>query len=204
VHIVRSAVPIVEAEARRRQLPPSAVIADIVEAWARAEERGAHPLRFADVCRASDCDRTATTAGLCRTHYLQKQRGQPLRRIRPKQQEVRMGPLRLSEESARALRKAAAASGLPLAEVLRRRLHAGLQDVAALANKLPTRGGRTVRLGALPMPAALAERLNVAAQELGLPASEVIRRAVAQKAPGARLPRPGGIAAEGLASARNN
>jgi hypothetical protein len=33
---------------------------------------------------------------------------------------------------ARALRKAAAASGLPLAEVLRRRLHAGLQDVTTL------------------------------------------------------------------------
>jgi hypothetical protein len=93
-----------------------------------------------------------------------------------------MGSLRLSEESATALRKAAAASGLPLAEVLRRRLHAGLRDVTALANKLPTPTGRTVRLGALPMPEALAERLSVVAQELAVSVAEVVRRALERQA----------------------
>jgi predicted DNA-binding protein len=154
------------------------MIADIVEAWARAEKRGLRPLRFVESCSAPDCDRDATTAGLCRTHHLQKQRGQPLRPIRLRRHEVRMGSLRLPHETARALKNAARAAGLPVSEVLRQRLQAGLRDVVLLATRPAVSRERTVRLGALPMPAALAERLNAAAQELGLPASEVIRRAV--------------------------
>ena len=89
-----------------------------------------------------------------------------------------MGSLRLPEDTARALRQAADASGLPLTEVLRQRLEVVLQNLEALAGRPATSARRMVRLGALPMPAALAERLNVAAQELGLPVSEVIRRAL--------------------------
>jgi hypothetical protein len=178
IHIVRSAVPVIEEEARRRSLTPSAMIADIVEAWAREKQEGRSALRLDETCRAPGCDRPARASGLCRTHRLQLERRQALTPIRPRQQEVRMGSLRLPEATVRALRKAAEASRVPLTEVLRQRLHAGLHDIAALANRPPTPAGRTVRLGALPMPAALAERLNVAAQELGLSASEVIRRAL--------------------------
>jgi hypothetical protein len=193
VHIVRSAVPIVEAEARRLKRRPSALIGDLIEAWAREKQAGRDGLRLDEPCRGPGCNRPAGTSGLCRTHQLQLERGQSLRPIRPKQHEVRMGSLRLPEDTARSLRKAAAASGLPLTEVLRQRLRAGLESVGALASTPPKPAGRTVRLGALPMPAALAERLNVTAQELGVSSAELVRRALAadrwEQIAAGRLPR---------------
>jgi hypothetical protein len=89
-----------------------------------------------------------------------------------------MGSLRLPEKTVRALRSAARASGLPLAEVLRRKLRAALDDAARLAAVSEAiEPGHIVRLGALPMPANLAQRLTLVAQELGISVAEVVRRA---------------------------
>jgi predicted DNA-binding protein len=172
------AVPVVEEEARRLGLSKTGMLAEIVEAWARAGVNGA-PSRIVTVGQAPSCDRPAGVSGLCRTHRIQEQRGQPLRPIRPKQQEVRMGSLRLPAATAKRLRATARASGLTFNEALRQALAAGLDYVPGLAALEPaSRGGETVRLGVLGLPRELAERLNVMAQGFGLPVSEVVRRAL--------------------------
>jgi hypothetical protein len=60
----------VAREARRSGLAPTAVMAEVVEAWAR---RG---------CGLQGCVRPVYARGLCRPHYVQRQRGQGLREIR--------------------------------------------------------------------------------------------------------------------------
>jgi len=100
------AVPVIEEEARRLRLSNTGMLAEIVEAWARARKNGA-PSRIVTVCLGPDCERPAQASGLCRTHGLQELRGQPLRPIRPKQQEIRMGSLRLPAQAVQRLRRQA-------------------------------------------------------------------------------------------------
>jgi len=110
-------------------------------------------------------------------HRRQEERGEALRPIRLRKHDLRLGSVRLPAPAAKRLRRQAKRAGIPFAEALRRAIGAGLLHPQRLAD-LDSKRTPTVRLGALPMPAALAERLNVAAQQLGLPASEVIRRAL--------------------------
>jgi predicted DNA-binding protein len=90
-----------------------------------------------------------------------------------------MGSVRLPASVARRLQIEARRGGMSFADALRMALGAALRRPERLAQfeALGHRAG-TVRLGALPMPAELAEWLNVLAQELGVPVNEVIRRAV--------------------------
>ena len=135
------AVPVVEEEARRLGLSNTGILAEIVEAWARARVNRAPP-RIVTVCRGPDCERPAGVSGLCRTHQLQEQRGQPLRPIRPRQQEVRMGSLRLPGTVAKRLRARARTSGVAFNEALRQALAAGLEDTSRLARLGPVRRER--------------------------------------------------------------
>lgn len=185
MYIVRSAVGVVEAEAGRRRLTPSALVAEIVEAWARARA-DAPPSRRLTVCRATGCERPVYARGLCRPHEVQERKGQLLRPIQQRlEQQVQMGSLRLPVEIARQLRAAATASGRTVPELIRRALAGALDDVAALAvAEGRGRGGETVRLGMLRLPADLAQRLSVTAQELGVSVAEVVRRAVELTRPG--------------------
>jgi hypothetical protein len=169
IHIVPSAVGVVEAEARRRELTPSGVVAELVEAWARAQA-GAPERR--PQCRVDGCGRPAFARGLCRPHSIQERRGQQLRPVLERVPEhVQMGSLRLPGGLGRRLRAAAT-------DLIRRALAAGLEDSAALAARVPARGREGLRLGMLRLPAETAQRLNRVAQELGIASSGVIRRAV--------------------------
>ena len=70
-------------------------------------------------------------------------------------------------------------NGLTFNEAPRRAPAAELENVPRLARLgAVRREGETVRLGALGLPAELAERLNAAAQALGVPVAEVVRRAI--------------------------
>jgi hypothetical protein len=60
----------VARESRRSGLAPTAVMAEVLEAWAR---RG---------CGFPGCVRPVYARGLCRPHYVQRQRGEGLREIR--------------------------------------------------------------------------------------------------------------------------
>lgn len=174
--ITRDTARAVALEAKRREMSPTGLLAAIVETWAQARA-DAPPSRRLTVCRAPGCERAVYARGLCRPHEIQERKGQPLRPIQNREQEVRMGSLRLPVESARRLRMAAEASGLTFAEALRRALAAALEDTPRLADLGQSkRGGETVRLVGLRLSAELAERLSVVAQEFGLPVSEVIRR----------------------------
>jgi predicted DNA-binding protein len=176
IHIVPSAVGVVEAEARRRELTPSGVVAELVEAWARAQA-GAPERR--PQCRVDGCGRPAFARGLCRPHSIQERRGQQLRPVLERVPEhVQMGSLRLPGGLGRRLRAAAKATGRTVPDLIRRALAAGLEDSAALAARVPARGREGLRLGMLRLPAETAQRLNRVAQELGIASSGVIRRAV--------------------------
>ncbi len=93
-----------------------------------------------------------------------------------------MGSLRLPTDAARRLRASAKRSGATFADLLRRALQEALKDTSRLAVTASRPSGSTVRLGALPMPAELAQALNVAAQELGVSVAEVVRRALESSA----------------------
>jgi predicted DNA-binding protein len=165
----------VEAEARRQQLTPSGVVAELVEAWAQAQLGPPAPAS----CRVEGCGRVAFARGLCRPHSIQERRGQRLRPVLEHiPEQVQMGFLRLPAELARRLRMAAKTTGRTVPDLIRRALAAGLEDSAALAARVATQGPEGLRLGMLRLPADTAQRLNRVAQELGLASSEVIRRAV--------------------------
>jgi len=64
---------------------------------------------------------------------------------------------------------------LSLVEAVRRALEVAMANPDRLAEVQP-RAGPTMRLGALPMPAELGERLAAVAAGLGVSISEVVRR----------------------------
>ena len=172
----------VRAEAERRNLSPSGVMAAVVEGWARARA-GAPPSRRFTLCRAPGCERAVYARGLCRPHEVQERQGHRLRPIQERiQDQVRMGSLRLPLAMLEGLRRESTSSGDTVTELLRRVLAEALNDVPALARaESLRRGGGVGRLGMLRLPAGLAERLSVVAQELGLPVAEVVRRAVVRR-----------------------
>jgi hypothetical protein len=174
LYLRREVVPVVEREARRRNLRPTAMLAEIVEAWARGTGLNT-------VCTAPRCSRAGTTSGFCRAHHLQRKRGRPLTAIRPKQHETRLGSLRLSAAAVRRLRREAGRDGTTLADAIRRTLETALVSPQGLA-RTKAHPGPTTRLGALPMPAALAARLTEAAEGLGVSVAEVVRRAIGRQA----------------------
>ena len=80
LYLRRDAVPIVEREAQRLELTPTALLAEVVEAWARAPFDVRPP--ESRVCLVPDCGRPALArATLCRTHRLREEGGQPLQPI---------------------------------------------------------------------------------------------------------------------------
>jgi predicted DNA-binding protein len=175
IHIVPSAVGVVEAEARRRQLTRSGVVAELVEAWAQAQLGPPAPAS----CRVEGCGRVVFARGLCRPHSIQERRGQRLRPVLEHiPEQVQVGSLRLPAGLARRLRAAAKATGRTVPDLIRRALASGLEDSVALAARAPARGREGLRLGMLRLPAGTAQRLNLVAQELGIASSDVIRRAV--------------------------
>ena len=175
IHIVPSAVGAVEAEVRRRELTPSGVVAELVEAWAQAQLGTPAPAR----CRVEGCGRPAFSGGLCRPHSIQERRGQQLRPVLERVPEpVQMGSLRLPAALAKRLRNAAKATGRTVPDLIRRALTSGLEDSGALAARAPAHGPEGLRLGMLRLPAETAQQVNRVAQELGIASSEVIRRAV--------------------------
>jgi len=173
LYLRQEVVPLVEREAKRLHLTPTAMLAEIVEAWARGTGLDAP-------CTAPGCTRAATASGLCRTHQLQRERGAPLTAIRPKQHETRIGSLRMPAEAVARLRREAGRSGGTLAESVRRALDAALRDPARLT-RVTASGGPTTRIGALPMPADLAARLTEVAGSIGVSVAEVVRRAIASR-----------------------
>jgi predicted DNA-binding protein len=155
------------------------MVAEIVEAWARARAE-ATPSRRLTVCTVAGCERPVRARALCTAHYQQADAGKPLKPAWERlDAPVKMGSLRLPAEVAARLKKHAERAGLTVSEAIRRALGAALADVPRLATgKAPDRGRQSSRLGVLRLPADLAERLNVVAQELGLSVAEVVRRAV--------------------------
>jgi predicted DNA-binding protein len=159
---------------------------DIIESWAKARA-GAAASRRLTVCRLDGCERGVTARGLCGAHYQQARVGKPLRQAWERMEDtVTMGSLRLTEALARQLRLSAERSGRTVSELIRRTLVHALGDLSSLAAaENQVRPGATARIGALRLPAALAERLTISAQQLGLPVSEVIRRALRTRFSGA-------------------
>jgi predicted DNA-binding protein len=180
LHILATAVPVIEAEAQRRRLPPSAVMADVIEAWAAAKRNGGPTLTVPETCGGPGCARPAGASGLCRTHQLQARRGKHLLPIRPKQHETRLGSIRLPASAVARLRRQARRQGSTLAEAVRVALDGALSNPERLGRPT-THQGPTIRLGALPMPAELAQRLTEAAGALGVSVAEVVRRAIVSK-----------------------
>jgi hypothetical protein len=111
-----------------------------------------------------------------------------LRAIQPRREDLRLGSVRLPAAAAQALRRRAESEGLSFSEGLRRALTQALRAPARLASAAPTNGA-TVRIGGLPMPAALAERLTAAAAELGVSMNELVLRSVLRDVQSSPLPR---------------
>lgn len=172
-------VPVVEREAKRLGISKTGMLAEIVEAWATTRASAVLSRRLT-VCRIDGCERAVTARGLCGAHYQQARAGKPLKPAWERMRDtVKMGSLRLSAEAVKRLRTAAADGGLTVSEVIRRALAEALQDPPGLAAaQSQERVRATARLGVLRLPAELAERLNVTAQELGLSVAEVVRRAL--------------------------
>ena len=78
LYLQRSSVPVVAAEARRRQLSPGGLISDVIDQWAKALESGAWPRNSLAPCAFPGCPRPLYVRGLCRTHHAQRERGQEL------------------------------------------------------------------------------------------------------------------------------
>ena len=122
-------MPIIAAEARRRQLSPSGLMGQVIDQWARALKSGAWPRNSLAPCAFPGCPRPLYVRGLCRTHHAQRERGQELTPIRaqgPGEAFAAFGHLRLPAELSRRLRRTAASRGIPVAELVRQVLEAGL------------------------------------------------------------------------------
>jgi predicted DNA-binding protein len=154
------------------------MVAEIVEAWARSRAV-ATPSRRLTVCTVPGCERPVRARALCAAHYQQASAGKSLKPAWERlDTPVKMGSLRLPTDVAARLKRDAVTSGRPVTDLIRRALAAALKDVSALTAARPRTSGLTIRLGKLRLPADVAQRLNVVAQELGLSVAEVVRRAV--------------------------
>lgn len=178
IYLRPDAVPVVEREARRLGLSKSGMLAEIVEAWAKARADATLSRRLT-VCRIDGCERPVRARGLCAAHYQKASAGKPLKPAWERlDAPVKMGSLRLPAEVAARLKRDAVASGRPVTDLIRRALAVALEEASALTVARSRASTGTTRLGMLRLPADLAERLNVVAQELGVSVVEVVRRAM--------------------------
>jgi len=119
----RSSIPVLAAEAKRRGLGPSALMADIIDRWCMAVATGGWPRNSLAPCAYPGCDRPLYQRALCRTHYEQRRRGKELATIRPygPGNEVgdAFGHLRLTPELAQRLRRTATSRRIAVAELVR-------------------------------------------------------------------------------------
>jgi hypothetical protein len=125
----RSSIPVLAAEAKRRGLGPSALMADVIDRWCRAIVTGGWPRNSLAPCAYPGCDRPLYQRALCRTHHWQRQHGKELTSIRPYGPGdvfEAFGHLRLTPELAKRLKATAASRRVPVAELVRQLLEAGL------------------------------------------------------------------------------
>ena len=130
LYIQRASVPVVAAEARRRQLSPGGLMSEVIDQWCRALKSGAWPRNSLAPCAFPGCPRPLYFRGLCRTHHAQRERGQELVPIRPMgshAEEIEaFGRLRLTPELSKRPRVTAASRRVSVAELVRQVLEAGL------------------------------------------------------------------------------
>ena len=102
---------------------------EVIDQWARALKSGAWPRNSLAPCAFPGCPRPLYVRGLCRTHHAQRERGQeltPIRALGPSEAFAAFGHLRLPVELSKRLRRTAASRGIPVAELVRQVLEAGL------------------------------------------------------------------------------
>jgi len=115
---------VVANEATRRGLGPTALMAEIVETWSESRAKVIRARQMVP-CRFEECERAVYARELCRAHYVQRKRGEPLRPIREVPGPVvLLGTLRVPADMAQRLRRHARREGVAAAEVLRRALEA--------------------------------------------------------------------------------
>jgi hypothetical protein len=104
-------------------------MADVVARWCKAIASGGWPRNSLAPCAYPGCERPLYYRALCRTHHWQRQHGKELTRIRaygPAEEIDAFGHLRLTPELSKRLRRTAASRRIPVAELVRQLLEAGL------------------------------------------------------------------------------
>ena len=104
-------------------------MSEVIDQWAKALKRGAWPRNSLAPCAFPGCPRPLFVRGLCRTHHARRQRGAELTPIRSQAAATGLGEfghLRLTPTLLKRLRRTAASRGIPVAEVVRQVLEAGL------------------------------------------------------------------------------
>jgi hypothetical protein len=127
--VARASIPVLAAEAKRRGLGPSALMADIIDRWCTAIATGGWPRNSLAPCAYPGCTRPLYQRALCRTHHWQRQHGRELTPIRPmgNREEIEaFGHLRLTPALSKRLRATASSRRVSVAELVRQVLEAGL------------------------------------------------------------------------------
>jgi hypothetical protein len=125
----RASIPVLKAEAKRRGLGPSALMADVIDRWCKSIATGGWPRNSLAPCAYPGCERPLYYRALCRTHHWQRQHGKELTPIRPYGPGdvfEAFGHLRLTPELAKRLKASAKSRRVPVAELVRQLLDAGL------------------------------------------------------------------------------
>jgi len=127
IHIVPSAVGVVEAEARRRQLTPSGVVAELVEAWAQAQlGPPAAASETAPGCREGHGAYRAGPHPTGLASGLEDAMALAARVPARGREGLRLGMLRLPAETAQRLNLVAQELGIASSEVIRRAVEVSL------------------------------------------------------------------------------
>jgi hypothetical protein len=125
----RESIPLLAAEAKRRGLSPSALMADVVDRWCRAIAEGGWPRNSLAPCAYPGCGKPLYQRALCRAHHWQRQHGKELTPIQPmgNREEIEaFGHLRLAPALSKRLRATAASRRIAVAELVRQLLEVGL------------------------------------------------------------------------------
>jgi hypothetical protein len=127
LYVAAEAVPVLAVEARRRRTSPSTLMADIVGAWARTRGEGV-PAGKLEPCAFQGREQPLYARRLCRTHYVQRQRGKRLSPVKlPKGSGVAFGRLLMPRQLMERVRAAAEQDGVSVAEVIRRALERSVE-----------------------------------------------------------------------------
>jgi len=105
------------------------MMSEVINQWSKALKSGAWPRNSLAPCAFPGCPRPLYFRGLCRTHHWQRQHGKELTPIRPRGSATgfaAVGHLRMTRELSKRLRRTAASRGIPVAELVRQVLEAGL------------------------------------------------------------------------------